>query len=199
MAAHGKIEEKELLLRMQTGDPRAFEALYRLHSSTVYRKILSMVKIADTAEEITQELFINVWNKRELIDPDREFIYYILQMASNLVMDFYRRMARTQKLQHEVIAISTELYSHCEEELIFKESRSIIDNAIASLPPQQKLVFTLCKLEGKSYAEVSTLLGISTSTISNHIVQATKTVKHILYRSEKPAIAILFSLMLDRL
>ncbi|WP_461789456.1 RNA polymerase sigma factor [Pedobacter sp.] len=197
MGAHGKIEEKELLLRMQRGDPRAFEALYRLHSSTVYRKILSMVKIADTAEEITQELFIKVWNKRELIDPDREFIYYILQMASNLVMDFYRRMARTQKLQQEVIAISTELYSHSEEELIFKESKSIIDNAIASLPPQQKLVFTLCKLEGKSYAEVSAELGISTSTISNHIVQATKTVKLILYSAEKPAIAILCAMLLS--
>ncbi len=184
-------EERELLLKMQSGDERAFEILYRMHSSTVYRKILGMVKVADIADEITQELFVKVWRKRELIDPEKKFIFYILQMAGNLVYDFYRKMAREQKLMDEVIAISTELYSHTEEDLIYKESRAIIDQAIAALPPQQARVFTLCKLEGKSYAEVGDLLGISTSTISNHIVQATKTLKHILSGSEKAAIGLL--------
>jgi RNA polymerase sigma-70 factor (family 1) len=192
-------EERELLLRLQVGDERAFEILYRLHSKTIYRKILSMVKLADIADELTQGLFVKVWQKRGLIDPDKKFIFYVLQMASNLVIDFYRKVARDQKLQDEVIAISTELYSHTEEELIYKESKAIIDQAIAILPPQQRQVFTLCKIEGKSYQEAAELLGISTSTISNHIVQATKTIKQLLYRSEKTAITIISAIFLSNI
>lgn len=196
MGASKLYNERDLLLQLRAGDERAFEILYRMHSSTVYRKILGMVKIADIAEDITQKLFVKVWLKKELIDADKKFIFYVLQIANNLVYDFYRKISRDQKLQEEVIAISTELYSHTEEELIFKESKAIIDNAIAALPPQQQLVFTLCKIEGKSYAEVGRQLGISTSTISNHIVQATKSLKVILSRSEKASLATFTLLML---
>lgn len=196
MDASKLYNERDLLLQLRAGDERAFEILYRIHSSTVYRKILGMVKIVDIAEDITQKLFVKVWLKRELIDADKKFIFYVQQMANNLVYDFYRKIARDQKLQEEVIAISTELYSHTEEELIFKESKAIIDNAIAALPPQQQLVFTLCKIEGKSYAEVGQQLGISTSTISNHIVQATKSLKVILSRSEKASLATFTLIML---
>lgn len=198
MDAKGLYEERDLLLRLQAGDERAFEILYRLHSKAIYRKILGMVKVADIADELTQNLFIKVWQKRELIDPDKKFIFYVLQMAGNLVYDFYRKMHREQKLQEEVIAISTELYSHTEEELIYKESKAAIDSAIAALPPQQRQVFTLCKIEGKSYAEVSKLLGISTSTISNHIVQATRAIKRMLYSTDKTAIAVMSAIFMGK-
>ena len=60
------------------------------------------------------------------------------------------------------------------------EKSVLLENAISKLPPQRQQVFRLCKLEGKSYRDVSELLGISLSTISDHIVKATKSIRNYL-------------------
>ena len=177
--------EFELLKRLQSGDQLAFEALYQNYSKEIYRKLVKMVKNVTFAEELTQDVFVKIWNKREVIAIDQPFRYYLLTLTNNIVNDFYRKVARDRKLQDEIIAASTELYNPTEDHIYYKESKELMDEAIDSLPPQQKLVFQMCKMEGKSYDEVSKLLGISTSTISNHIVKATKSIKIYFFNQKK--------------
>lgn len=177
--------EFELLKRLQSGDQLAFEALYQNYSKEIYRKLVQMVKNVTLAEELTQDVFVKIWNKREVINIDQPFRFYLLTLANNIVNDFYRKVARDRKLQDEIIAASTELYNPTEEQIYYKESKELMDQAINNLPAQQKLVFTMCKIEGKSYEEVSKLLGISTSTISNHIVKGTKSIKLHFFTSKK--------------
>lgn len=177
--------EYELLKRLQSGDQLAFESLYQNYSREIYSKLVKMVKNVTLAEELTQDVFVKVWNKREVITIDQPFRYYLLTLTNNIVNDFYRKAARDRKLQDEIIAASTELYNPTEEQIYYKESRELMDQAIDSLPSQQKLVFQMCKIEGKSYDEVSKLLGISTSTISNHIVKATKSIKTYFFTQKK--------------
>ncbi|MDO7742707.1 MAG: RNA polymerase sigma-70 factor [Pedobacter sp.] len=177
--------EYELLKRLQSGDQLAFESLYQNYSREIYSKLVKMVKNVTLAEELTQDVFVKVWNKREVITIDQPFRYYLLTLTNNLVNDFYRKAARDRKLQDEIIAASTELYNPTEEQIYYKESKELMDQAIDSLPAQQKLVFQMCKIEGKSYDEVSKLLGISTSTISNHIVKATKSIKTYFFTQKK--------------
>jgi len=177
--------EYELLKRLQSGDQLAFESLYQNYSREIYSKLVKMVKNVTLAEELTQDVFVKVWNKREVITIDQPFRYYLLTLTNNIVNDFYRKAARDRKLQDEIIAASTELYNPTEEQIYYKESKELMDQAIDSLPSQQKLVFQMCKIEGKSYDEVSKLLGISTSTISNHIVKATKSIKTYFFTQKK--------------
>ena len=177
--------EFELLKRLQSEDQQAFEVLYQNYSHEIYRKLVKMVKNITLAEELTQDVFVKLWNKREVIHIDKPFRYYLLTLTNNIVVDFYRKAARERKFQDEIIAASTELYNPTEDQIYYKESKELMDNAIDSLPAQQKLVFTLCKIEGKSYEEVSKLLGISTSTISNHIVKATKSIKIYFFNQKK--------------
>jgi len=184
-------DEKELLLRMQQGDERAFKILYDQYSKLIYRTLTKMVKVPDIAAELTQALFVKIWHKRNLLDTDSDFLPYALRMAANLVHDFYRSATRNTRLQDQIIASSTELYSHVEEDLFYKQSKAAIDRAISSLPPQQQLVFTLCKIEGKSYEEVSRILNISTSTINGHIVAATRKLKQSILNSPKIASLLL--------
>jgi len=177
--------ELEFVKRLQSGDQLAFEALYHIYSKEIYRKISKMVKDVTLAEELTQDVFVKIWNKREVISTEKPFRYYLLTLATNLVNDFYRKVARERRLQDEIIAASTELYNPTEDQIYYKESKELMDAAIDSLPAQQKLVFQLCKIEGKTYEEVSNLLGISTSTISNHIVKGTKTIKLYFFSQKK--------------
>lgn len=177
--------EFELLKRLQSGDQLAFEVLYQNYSQEIYRKLIKMVKNITLAEELTQDVFVKIWNKREVITIDQPFRYYLLTITNNIVNDFYRRAARERRLQDEIIAASTELYNPTEDQIYYKESKELMDKAIDSLPAQQKIVFKMCKIEGKSYEEVSQLMGISTSTISNHIVKATKSIKIYFFDHKK--------------
>ncbi|SEM04270.1 RNA polymerase sigma-70 factor, ECF subfamily [bacterium A37T11] len=183
MARSAGKSDVNVLLSLKEGSESAFSEIYNAYSRGVYRKLLYMVKSKDDAEELTQETFVRLWEKRSLIDPDQPIIPYILRIAGNLVHDLYRRSARDQQLQQAIIAASSELYLHTEEDLLYKESKALIDSAIEALPDQQRQVFKLVKLEGKSYQEVSEQLGIGTATVSTHIVRATKSVRQFLFNS----------------
>jgi len=188
-------DESRLLNALRLGDAHAFDELYHHYSKPVFRKLVIMVKHVPLAEELTQDVFVKIWDKRAIIDIEKPFLYYLLTMANHTVSDFYRKAARENRLQEEIVSASAQLYNPIEEQLFYKESKEILNRAIENLPSQQKLVFKLCKIEGKSYEEVSQELGISTSTISNHIVKATKSIKQVFFLSKSGFVLLVLSLL----
>lgn len=171
------IEEKENLLALRSGCQTAFRQIYTLYSGRIYLNIRKMVKSEEDAVELLQEVFIKVWDKRELIDPEQSFRSYLFQIAKYTVYNFIRKNNLEKQIQAYLSRHNTQLYSHVEEQLDEKQDEQWLSQTIEQLPPQRRLIYKLCKIEGKSYAEVSTLLRISTSTINDHIVKATKYIK----------------------
>lgn len=192
-------DEKELLMQLREGNAQALDYFYHQYSLRIYRKLLKMVRVETIAEELVQDVFVRIWDKRHQIDPDRSFRSYLFTIAQNLVYDLYRKVAREERLQEVIKDASSEIYMHVEEGVFLKETSEILNKAINNLPSQQKLVFTLCKLEGKSYEDASATLGISTSTINNHIVKATKSIKGYMFREQNAAFFLTISLMLTEI
>lgn len=170
-------DEKELLARLRQDDRAAFDQIYQYYSLRIYSNILRMVKDADDAQELLQDLFLKVWEKRHSIDPNLSFKSYLFRIARNLVYNFIRDASIERKVQDYLAKVGTELHNAVEDTIVFKEQQQILEQAINNLPPQRRRVYQLCKIEGHSYQEVSDLLGISTSTISDHIVKATRFIK----------------------
>lgn len=192
-------DEKELLMQLREGNAQALDYFYHQYSLRIYRKLLKMVRVETIAEELVQDVFVRIWDKRHQIDPDRSFRSYLFTIAQNLVYDLYRKVAREERLQEVIKEASSDIYMHVEEGVFLKETSEILNKAINNLPSQQKLVFTLCKLEGKSYEDASATLGISTSTINNHIVKATKSIKGYMFREQNAAFFLTISLMLTEI
>ena len=192
-------DEKLQLARLKEGDQRAFNYFYEQHSLIIYRRLKKMVKIDTLAEEFLQDVFVKLWEKRHLVDPEQSLKAYLHLIAQNLVYDFYRKLAREARLQEEVKALFSEDYTPTEEDFYLKETAGLLQKAIDNLPAQQKLVFTLCKMEGKSYEEVGRDLGISTSTINGHIVKATKSVKTYMSDYHKVAFSLILGIVINDL
>ena len=171
------IEEKENLLALRSGCQTAFRQIYTRYSGRIYLNIRKMVKSEQDAAELLQEVFIKVWDKRELIDPEQSFRSYLFQIAKYTVYNFIRKNNLEKQIQAYLSLHNTQLYTHVEEQLNEKQDEQWLSQTIEQLPPQRRLIYRLCKIEGKSYAEVSALLRISTSTINDHIVKATKYIK----------------------
>ena len=163
--------EEELLLQLSLGDKVSFDTIYRKYSRGLLNKLIKILKSPIVAEDILHDVFITVWDNREKIDSNSCFQSYLSCIAINKCYDHFRKIARTNKLYSKLIT-EKERYSIQDQFLINKEESTILFHTIELLPPKRRLIFRLCKLDGKSYEEVSKQLNISLSTISDHIVKA---------------------------
>ena len=154
-----------------------FEQMYRLYSPRLFRCVLKLVKSASQAEEILQEVFLKIWEYRSSIDPNKSFRSFLFKIAENKVYDFFRKVSRDKNMESQLVASGSANYTGIESWDQDDETEVILQKAIEGLPPQRQQVLRLCKLERKSYQEVSAMLGISVSTISDHIVKGTKSIR----------------------
>ena len=188
--------EKSMLLQLQTGDREAFDYIYHQYKDRIYSNLLKLTRTDDLAEELLQEVFYKLWLNRSQLEGVQSFSAYLYRMAANLVADFYRKAALDKKLQDRLIYTMTELYDHVEEHINYKDASLLLEQAVASLSPQRQTVYKLCKVEGKSYEEVSQILGISTSTINDHIVKARRVIqKHFVNSQEATVTLVLIGLL----
>lgn len=176
-----KSEDRNIIL-LKSGNSQALTLVYDQYSPHLYAKILSMVKDADIAQELLQDVFLKVWHNRERIDPSQSFQAWIFTIAVNIVYDYYRKLSRDTKIQQEMMQNFTAMY-YANDDYIIDERRDLLNKALVKLPPQRLLVFKMCKIEGLSYQEVAEKLNISTSTVSNHLVKATKAIKDHIFNS----------------
>jgi len=190
--------EEELLEKLAEGDECAFEQLYLIYSPKIYGKILQLVKQVAIAEEVLQDVFVKIWEKREMLDNQKSFKSFLYTIAKNLVVDLFRRAALDRQMLEKFIVDNTEFYNPFETvDDPETESKAIVQSALDILPPQRKKIYTMVKLEGKSYDEVSELLDISASTINDHVVKATKSLKAHFDRNDKLLISLLASLLIS--
>lgn len=174
-------DERELLSLLKRGNEQAFEKIYKIYSPRLFGNVFKMVKSETTTQEILQDVFIKIWSNRASIDLEKSFRSYLFRIAENKVYDFFRKASRDKKIQAQLFAAATEEYEHIETMIHRKENTLLLQKAIDSLPPQRQQIFRLIKLDNKSYEEVSRQLGISVSTISDHIVKANKAIREFIF------------------
>ena len=176
-------DEKQLVIRLREGDGQAFEALYHRHKRKILYNLLRLLQSHELAEELHQEVFLKIWERRSTIDPEKSFGFYLTRIAQNLAMDFYRKASSDEKLREQLLRTASRFYDPEESELS-TQRREWLMNAIAKLPPQRQKVFTLCKLEGKSYRYIALLLGVSTGTIKDHMAKASRFLKQEMTKTD---------------
>ena len=191
-------DEQELLIKLAEGDQFAFQQLYLSYSPKIYQKVLQLVKQTELAEEILQDVFVKVWEKRASLDHQKSFRSFLFVIAKNLVVDLFRRAALDRQMLERFIVEHTELYypfdSLDESE---QQRKLIIQKALDTLSPQRKKIYTLVKLEGNTYDQVAQQLGISSSTVNDHVVKATKSLKTYFEQNDALLVALLASLLIS--
>src|ERR1700744_855937 len=162
---------------MQSGSEEAFTALYRYYSPRLYLNILGMIRDPVLAEELVQELFTRIWQRRNCQGITEDFTGYMYRIALNLVHDFFRRMKRDRRLRQRFSFLAGECYEHIEQQLHQQQLSAILHEAIEQLPKQQKRAYELVKLEGQTYKKAAEEMGISPLTIKEYLVAANKSIR----------------------
>ena len=189
------LNENDLLVQMKAGSENAFTLLYTKYSEPMYINFLKMVKDEQIAEELVQDIFSRIWQKRETIQIGQSFSAYLYRSGQNMVYDFYRKLQRDKLLYDRFKIIATQNYTHIEEALHFKESEALLQKALNTLSPRQLEVYQLCKLEGRSYKEAAILLNISPHTVKEYLAKANQSIRSYLSGNMDVMLAMMLHLV----
>lgn len=198
-AAYPTYPDQELAALLTQGDQRAFAELYERYSQRIYTTLRHMLKDELMAEELLQEVFVKLWEKRSQLRIEVSFRAYLYRVAENQARDYFRRVARDKKLIARLAAAASEFNE--EEDITVPDNeqlRPLFEKAVAALPPQRQKVFTLCKLHGLSYEQAASQLGITTATVNDHIVKATKSIRTAMHTGHA-AVSILTAVFMQQL
>ncbi|BDS10348.1 RNA polymerase sigma factor [Aureispira anguillae] len=162
----------DLLQRLKLDDPTVLKVIFQKHYPVVYRAIYRIVSDQGIAEDLAQDVFMRLWEKRHEISVDGPLGAYVRRMAVNEALGYIRKHKKYTieevSDQHRLATISSEdLYMDNELQL---EIYKVID----TLPPKCKMVFMLSRFEELSYKEISQKLEISPKTVENQISKALK-------------------------
>src|SRR5690606_34029733 len=174
--------DEALIRELKTGSSSAFMELYNRYHAPVYTFILRIVKVPSVAEDILQEVFLKIWTIRERLQPERSFQAYLYRISRNLSWKMLKKMAADSELRLMLLNELNHSVSDADTRARWMEYEKLLSSAIDHLPPQRQKIFRLCRQEGKSYKDVSCELNISTNTVKEHMVLATRSSREYLSR-----------------
>ena len=182
--------EKELLQEIAIGNERAFRTLFHIYKERFYSVALKMTRSDEEAKDIVQDVFMNIWTKRESLVHINNPSSYFFTAVYRRVYHHYRKVALERKLS-QIIPSEKNSINTTDEMILAHESSELISQAIDKLPPRQQLVFKLSKHEGLSREDIASQLHISPNTVKNHLTDALKFI-HTFLRNSALAFSILF-------
>ena len=172
--------EKLLIVKLSGGDEKAFRKLLDTYRHVIYAYSFNLLKSSENANEIVQDVFMRVWLNKETLNPNLSFKSYVFTIARNLCFDFLKKATNNLKLREDIFYRSQNLHSPIDRKLREEECKLIKNQAVNSLTPKQKLIFTMSRENDKSYIEISDELGISVSTVKNQMSKSLSTIRSVL-------------------
>jgi len=166
-----------LLIRLREGDPRAFEQIYKCFYHKLSRYAMRFTHSRVMAEEITQEVFIKLWETRDRVDPSLAFDAYLYRIARNHALNVVKRTQTEHMVMGQLMYQQSLLSSATDATLHYAECQMVIDQAIRLLPPKRQEIFRMSKLEYVQHDKIASRLDISKHTIKSQIVKASKFIR----------------------
>jgi len=183
-------EELRLLVQLSKGDLSAFDKLYWHYQRAVYHNIFQLVRDTATTEDILQEVFLSLWEKRESIRLDISVGGWLFVSSYNRAVNVLKKQLREQSAAD---LIREAFGSDDSEEMMAREMRlQELEDAIERLPGQKRKVFYLCKLKGYTYEEAAKALNISRHTVKEYLSDAVHQIRAQMTRSGGLGFLMLF-------
>ncbi|MFC5271839.1 RNA polymerase sigma-70 factor [Adhaeribacter terreus] len=143
------------------------ELLFRKYYAPLCKSLFRMLRDATIAEDIVQEVFLKVWEKRENLQMDEAVQSYLYRSCYNTALNFLKQQKQSTDI--ETLEIPVAGGETAEKNLNLLETEAEILKAIDSLPPKTKVVFSLSRFEELSYKEIAERLDISQKSVEKHM------------------------------
>ncbi len=163
-------DNMQVLSGLRKGDSAALELLFKKFFNPLARFSFGYVKDQDAAKDIVQEVFYQIWNKREELPETTNLSAYLFTAIRNRSLNVLSQVNNRQDILVERERGRADFYTDTRVET--KELSQKIERAIDALPEKCREVFLLSRYENKSYKEIAEILDISIKTVENHMGKA---------------------------
>ena len=167
------MEDRELLLRIQAGDEGAYDSVFRTWYPVLVRVATALLREVDAAEEVAQDVMLELWRRRHLLDTDVSLRAYLLRSIRNRSLNHLRHLRVRRQSEAEIEATYNAPLGS-DQPVVAKELSDAVQAAIRELPPRCREVFELSRVHGLRYAEIAEALEISQKTVEAQMGKALK-------------------------
>jgi RNA polymerase sigma-70 factor (family 1) len=188
-------EESVILLNVASGNELVYTRLVEKYWQKVLQHALSFVKSYPIAEELAQDVFLQIWQKREKLSEVKSFDNYLFIISRNLIITHIRKkLVETESFKGEKLQ---EMFLKPDDQYEYKELDRIINEGANLLPEPRRTIFLLSRVEGKDADFISEELGLAKRTIRWHLLEALNFLRVYLSKHYDVTLLILFYLGLD--
>lgn len=174
--SHQLLTDELLLKLLRISDAEAFETIYERHWMRVYQLALSKVRHAETAEDLTQQIFVSLWERRQTLDISSLDAYLATAVKYKVISHFESRYHRSVVTGLELVDVHADPAT--EESLDHADLARAVEKAMAQLPAKTKEVFQLRRLHDHSVREIAERLGISEKAVEYHVTRSLRVMRH---------------------
>lgn len=165
------INEAELILSLKEGDINAFSQIFDRYGKRLYYFSIGYLKSPEDAEEIVQEVFLKIWNKREEISLLKSFESYLFTIAKNGILNTIRK-SKSEQAYLNYAKLHPDKDVLLDEELNFIELEKAYRQSVEKLSPRRKEIYTLSREQSLTNAEIAEKMNISVKTVENQMTSA---------------------------
>lgn len=159
---------------LKEGDVKAFDDLFNKYSPRLFNFSLKYLKSAEEAEEVVQEVFLYIWEKKAALKPESSFNSYIFTIAYNIIKKHFIKKARENAFKDDQIRSFLQQENGLDQLIDYKILLEKVELIINSLPPRRREIFIKRKYEELSVKQIAEQLGISPNTVENQLTSAQK-------------------------
>ncbi|SHG30596.1 RNA polymerase sigma-70 factor, ECF subfamily [Flavobacterium segetis] len=184
------LNESNFLSEVAAGNQVVYTQLVEKNWQKVLHHALSYVKSYPIAQELTQDVFIQIWEKRKKLSEVNNFENYLFIVSRNLIISHIRKkLIETNSLKGEKLQ---ELFFNPDEQYEFKELTEIINEGTTLLQEPRRSVFLLSRMEGRDANYISKKLGIAPRTVRWHLLQSLNFLRNYLHQKYNMDLLTLF-------
>ena len=172
-------DERELLARLANGDEEAYTRLLRRYWNSIYSMAITYLKSPQQAQDIVQDVFLKLWDKREQLTEVEKPEAWLFTVARNLIIDGFRKKIAAPLPKQYIDIPESEALSpfHLYEQ---KQVQRSVHEAIDLLPATRREIFLLSRNEGLTYEEIADRLKLSHASVKGHIAKALNFIREYL-------------------
>jgi len=158
------------MLVAQNGDQVAFKKIFSYFYPKLFPFVKGLLKSQESAEEVMSDVFLKLWQSRQSLPAIQNLNYYLFVVSKHAAFDYIQKKQKIFVVSLDDLAVEFgEIKLNPEELCISAELLNKIQQAVAALPPNCRLIFRLVKEDGLKYREVAEMLNLSIKTVENQM------------------------------
>ena len=176
LAGYGnlKVEQTAIVRSLMPTGETSFEHLFKMHFRGLHAYAFTILKDEAMAEEIVQNVFFKVWEKRELLEIETSPKAYLYKAVYHDCLNYLKHKKVKSAHAMHVVRHGSDKIENTSGKLMMGELKEKIQSALNELPEQCRTIFQMSRFEGMKYQEIADVMGLSIKTVENQMGKALK-------------------------